>query len=144
MADFVGSQKLADYKQKERRYADQGDGSFSEVVTNKRPGVKVAHAEVTTATTGEIVAAVAGKKIRVLGYTLVVNEATATTVNFARATTNRVTGSPSFVLGAAAEKVISVNAPDGGWLFETPAGERLGLTSSGATDLSVAVVYQEI
>lgn len=107
--------------------------------------VKVAHLDMTTATTTDIVAAVATKKIRVIGWEMNTTEpATVTDVNFVTgAATTRVTGSPRVRLSADQLRA-SRDASTGAWLFETVAGEALRVTQTGATDITVTVVYIEV
>lgn len=112
--------------------------------------VKVAHLDMTTATTTDIVAAVAGKRIRVLRYTICHNEIPGTNnlVNFARgAGTTRVTGSAIHTAVAAAGTIkadVCVEAPEGSFVFETGDGEALRVTNSSASDISVSVTYIEV
>lgn len=106
--------------------------------------VKVKSIDMTTATTTDIVALVAAKKIRVLGYQIFCNESVATNINFVTgAGTTRVTGSPLIKLNTNGQNAI-VTCTTGAFLFETVSGEALRVTQDGATDISIAVQYIEV
>lgn len=86
----------------------------------------------------EIVAAVTGKKIRVLSYVLAVSGAT--TLIWHSASTP-LTGAMQFV-GAVSQPFSSGYNPAGH--FETVAGEALNLESSGAVDADGHISYIEV
>ncbi len=98
--------------------------------------VKRAIIDKATAATHEIVAAVAGKKIRVLGFYAVAAGAVVATWKSA---TTAVTGAMTMATGVA------VHAPPAGFgWFETAAGEALNLTLGGAVQVSGNVIYAEV
>jgi hypothetical protein len=94
--------------------------------------VKRAFATGATATTHPIVAAVAGKKIRVLAFFI-------TTVDGLNLLFK--SGSTTISANIAASGVMSTYCPHG-W-FETAAGEALGFAIDAAESTSVQVVYVE-
>lgn len=103
---------------------------------------KRAFANIATATTdGSVVAAVAGKKIRVLAVS-VTTGATATSTTFNTKPTGAGTAiSATFTLGANGSKEMAFNPT--GW-FETNAGEGLSATTSAAgATTGIHVVYVE-
>lgn len=89
-----------------------------------------------TATTTQLVAAVAGKKYRVLSAIVVTT--LANNINFESGTTDI---SAIFPLGANGGLVLDFN--EHGW-FETVAGEALQFTTSAATACGCSVQYIEI
>lgn len=103
---------------------------------------KFAIANVAAGTTdGAVVAAVSGKKIRVLSYSLSALAAGATTATF----TSKPGGA-----GSAVSPVISLGAngfaaesSDSG-LFETVAGQGLSLTTAAGAGVGVRVTYIEV
>lgn len=103
---------------------------------------KYAFANVAAATTdGAVVAAVAGKKIRVLGVVFVAG-ATATTLTF----TSKPAGAgsaKSCLFANAANGGASLPVNDQGW-FETVAGEGLSATTGAGSTTGVQVVYIEV
>jgi hypothetical protein len=87
----------------------------------------------------EVVAAVAGRRIRVCGYVLSFGG----TVNAKwRSATTDLTGLLYGVLGTAVEAPVGPQQPGGvpGW-FETAVGEALNLNLSGATAVGGHVSY---
>jgi len=84
-----------------------------------------------------VVAAVAGKIIRVLGFVLMNNVATANNVRF-RSATNSI--SCLFGFGAIADGIVYGPYNLHGW-FQTNAGEALNINLSAATAVGVQVVY---
>lgn len=94
---------------------------------------------VATATDHTIVAAVTGKKIRVLSYVIVA--AAAVAVTWKSGSTAR-SGAMSFAANSGI--VVSPAAPSGGSWFETAAGEALVLTLSGAQQVSGHLTYQVV
>ena len=90
--------------------------------------------------TGELVAAIAGRRIRVLGYLMVA--AGAVTVKFQSASTDLTgamtlaTGVPNTAMGGNSLDVI----PD----VETAHGEALNLTLSGAVQVSGWLLYDVV
>lgn len=109
---------------------------------------KVAHLDMTTATTTDIVAAVASKKIRVLAFRVYINEATNTTISFLEgAGATRVPGSPKMVyvtVDTRGNFPFGATAPPGAFEFETTAGNALKVNQTGATDITVTVTYIEV
>lgn len=106
-------------------------------ISNTGYGVVPKYADIDVASAGDntIVAAVTGKKIRVLQYALVVSAAT--TVIWKSGTT-AITGDMSF---AANGGISSSFSPSG--LFETAAGEALVLYLSASNPVSGHLVYAE-
>ena len=98
--------------------------------------VKRAIVNPSTATTTELVAAVANKKYRVVGLAIV--STGANNVNLESGTTDI---SAVFPLGANGGVVLPYN--EHGWA-ETNAGEALQVTTSAATAAGVHVLYVEI
>lgn len=98
--------------------------------------VKTAIANPSTATTTQLVAAVANKKYRVVGLALVTT--LANNVNLESATTD-ITA--VFPLGANGGLVLPYN--EHGWC-ETAANAALQVTTSAATACGVHVLYVEI
>lgn len=88
------------------------------------------------ATDNTIVAAVAGKRIRVLGFGIVA--AGAVTVAFESSTTSALTG----VMSLAANGDLSLTAENPLGLFETVAAELLNMTLGGAVQVSGWLTYQ--
>jgi hypothetical protein len=90
---------------------------------------------------GELVPAVAGKRIVVLGYVIVNNVATAQTVSFQSASTDitGIMGLPSSIGGG-----ISAHAAHGRCLFKTNKGEALNLNVSAATAVAGHVYYMYV
>lgn len=102
-------------------------------------GYDVKHAAIAAASSGSnaLVAAVAGKRIRVLSYTLVA--AAAVTVKFQSAA-NDLTGA----LPLAANGGVSAAGAAGAPLFETNVAEALNVNLGGAIAVAGHVTYQEI
>lgn len=96
-----------------------------------------AKADVSASSTAEVVAAVAGKKIRVLACAFVCG-AVATDATFKSGSTAI---SPIFQNAANAGAVLPPNAL--GW-FETAAGEALNLTTGAGSQTGVLVTYVTI
>ena len=99
---------------------------------------EVKRAFVTTAASGNtaVVAAVTGKKIRVLGYTL--SAVSANNVKFQRGTTDVI---PLHYMGATS----TVSVPyDGHGHCETAVTEALNVNLSAATSVSCLVRYIEV
>jgi len=100
----------------------------------------MAYASISAATSGAgntIVAAVAGKQIRVMGYVL--DSVTAVTIQWFSNTT-ALSGSMS--MGATSTLACPIDNGDG-W-FETAAGEALKMTLGGAVQVSGHLVYRLI
>lgn len=98
------------------------------------------HAAIDAATSGDntIVAAVTGKRIRVLALTLV--SAGAATARFESAAGgDALTGQMTL----AASTVLTLPFNPVGW-FETDAGELLNLELSAAVSVDGCVVYEEV
>jgi len=106
-------------------------------ISNTGYGIVPKYADIDVASAGDntIVAAVTGKKIRVLQYALVVSAAT--TVIWKSGTTP-ITGDMPF---AANGGISSPFSPSG--LFETSAGEALVLNLSAGNPVSGHLVYTE-
>ena len=106
-------------------------------ISNTGYGVVPKYAKIDVASAGDntIVAAVTGKKIRVLQYALVV--AAETTVIWKSGTT-AITGDMTF---AANGGISTPFSPIG--LFETAAGEALVLNLSASNPVSGHLVYTE-
>ncbi len=88
------------------------------------------------ATDNTLVAAVTGKKIRVLGIFVVA--AGAVTVAFESSTTSTLSG----IMSLAANGTLEAHNPLG--LFETVAAELLNMTLGGAVQVSGWLTYQLI
>lgn len=116
------------------------------------PGaVKRVNAQITTATTTELVAAVSGKSIQVLGLALHESAATNTTVII-----QDDAGTPIELFGGTGATIaLSVGGTAGpssvvlpwnprGWM-QTTAGQALDLVNTGTTpDLTALVIYAEV
>lgn len=98
--------------------------------------VKTVISNPSTATTTELVAAVAGKKYRVVSAAIVTTAANS--VNLESGTTDIT---PVYPLGANGGLVLPFN--EHGWC-ETAAGSALQVTTSAATACGVLVQYVEI
>lgn len=111
----------------------QASGTFTE-----GPSTAVKFARIDTAALGatQLVAAVAGKKLRVLNFHLIA--AGAVNVSL-RSAANPITGAYPLVANAGL-------APNGGGfgLCETAAGEALNINLSAAVQVSGAIAYVEI
>jgi hypothetical protein len=94
-------------------------------------------ASISLAASGEVVAAVTGKKIRVLGYVLAA--AGAVSVNWENGTTD-ISGVTSLITGTPVSYAGGWDAP----AVETSAGAALNLTLSGAVQVSGHVTYIEV
>ena len=105
------------------------------------PGpVQQADIDATASGNTQVVAAVSGKKIRVVSV-LVTNKASAKrTVKFQSSTTN-ITASH---MVAADGGGYSRDALPGGWLFETSAGEALNINLDAGGNIGCDVSYQEV
>ena len=99
--------------------------------------VKYAYVDATGSGNTEVVAAVSGKKIRVLGVH--VHAITAVTVHLESATTQI---SSDAAVGATSGWVENVSLPYG-W-FETVAGAALNINLSGAVATGINIVYLEV
>lgn len=103
--------------------------------------MKFAVIDKATATTHEIVAAVAGKRIRVLAYLMVA--AGAVTATWKSAAT-ALTGAMSLITGTPNQGNPLPNSLQGSrGVFETERGEALNLTLGGAVQVSGWLVYEE-
>ena len=106
--------------------------------------IKTAQVTIATGTTdGEVVAAVSGKKIMVLGAYVQVG-ATAQAVQFNSKPAGAGTAiTPNFEFGANGGVILPL-ATDSGW-FETNSGEGLSATTSGAgSNTAILVRYIEV
>lgn len=102
-------------------------------IYNKNATVHYIPISYATASTTELVPALAGNRIYVLSYTLV--SAGAVTATF-KSATDAITGAMSLATGVAASNVDN----DYG-LFRTAEGEALNLTLSGAVQVSGHLAY---
>lgn len=102
-------------------------------------GYDVKHAVIATAAAGatQLVAAVVGKRIRVLGYTLVA--AAAVTAKFQSAT-NDLTGALPLAANGGASPTGAPQVP----LFETNVGEALNVNLGGAVAVAGHLTYMEV
>lgn len=91
-------------------------------------------ASVSLTATGDLVTAVTGKKIRVLGYALVCSAAL--TINFESGTTD-LTGAMEIAANGGVSYAGGLDAP----AFETAAGSKLALTISGTGNVRGHLVY---
>ncbi len=89
----------------------------------------------------ELVAAVSGFKIRVIGCVLTNRDSSVVNVKFQSAA-NDITGSQAHTL-AANGGGWARDAQSGAWLFETVAGEALNINLSAVSDVSVDITYYE-
>jgi hypothetical protein len=106
-------------------------------VEGKGVPVKQAHINVATATNTQLVAAVAGKKIRVTAVTIIC--AGAQGVTFKTATT-ALGGEYSFATNGG----MDVDRTPPNWFMETVAGEALNITTSQAVQTSGSINYIEV
>lgn len=118
-------------------HARQGTGSIYSGDTAITPKFKAVAASASGATT--VVAAVTGKKIRVLGFYLVGNGAVNT--NFQSHTTTSTAAGLNYI--AAAGGGVSVGYSPLGW-FETVAGEALDINLSAAIAVGGQIIYIEV
>jgi len=102
-------------------------------------GVKFAVINKSGATTSQIVAAVSGARIRVLGYVL--SASGAATLTWITGTSTAISGGLEFV-GAALVPFSAGFNPVGH--FQTEIGERLALSSDAAVDADGHLVYIEV
>jgi hypothetical protein len=98
---------------------------------------QIKFASISLAATGTLVPAVTGKKIRVISYVIVA--ASAVSVNFENGTTN-ISGVMDLAANSGIDYVGSRDAP----AFETSSAALLGLTLSGAVQVSGHLTYVEI
>jgi hypothetical protein len=97
-----------------------------------------------TTTDGEVVAAVTGKKIRVLAMWAGNYSAAEATIFFESGTTTAITATMSLAADGAAGAVLILPFSPVGW-FETAAGEALTVSVAGSTPtVGVNIVYIEI
>lgn len=93
-------------------------------------------------TSGELVAAVTGKRIRVLSYLF--SMAVATTVRFDSATT-ALTGAMTTIAGQPFVSPSPINLPGGSvGQFQTEPGEALNVTLGAGQQISGHLVYEEV
>ena len=92
--------------------------------------------------TTDIVAAVAGKRIKVVAYSL---ESVSTTSNTITFQSNAVTGIWTVILLALASSVMGANLaiPEPSFIFGTVAGEKLTLNLSAAINCTYNVSYYD-
>lgn len=100
------------------------------------------YAAINRATSGELVAAVTGKRIRVLSYLFSV--ATTTTVRFDSAATP-LTGAMTATAGNAFPSPSPINLPGGSvGQMQTEPGEALNVTLGAGVQISGHLVYEEV
>lgn len=91
------------------------------------------NADVTLSGSGQVIAGVAGKKIKVFG--IVIGAAADTAITFE---SNATPISGQFPL--AAKGGFTLPESEAGW-FETAAGEALNLEASASTSIGIQVIY---
>lgn len=91
-----------------------------------------------SSTGGDVVAAVVGKRIRVISLFLTITTA-AGTVKFQSGGSTDLTGAMTFAAGG----VQTLPHNPSGW-FQTVAGEKLNMVLASAGQVSGALTYQEI
>jgi hypothetical protein len=113
---------------------------FSGIVHDPKTGSQavVKYAVISTSATASVVAAVAGKKIRVLGYVL----SAAGTVNVKWQSHVTPTNLSGLLYMVANTAISSTPSPLG--LFETVAGEALDLNLSASVAVGGHVTYIEV
>lgn len=119
-------------------FVQQFDGSGSSIMRE----VKTEDVNATGSGNTELVAAVSGAKIRVLGITVTNRASSTVSVKFQSAA-NNITGSGPHLLavdGGGYARDVQTSA----FLWETNAGEALNVNLSGASDVVVDVTYIEI
>jgi len=90
----------------------------------------------------QVVAAVAGKRIRVISYTLITSAAV--TAKWRSASTD-ITGGMAFAANGGSEPSVSILSPGGIFgLFQTEPGEALNLNLSSAVAVGGHLVYIEV
>jgi hypothetical protein len=104
------------------------------VTIHNRTDDNIKFATVSLTATGDLVSAVTGKKIRVLGYLLVCSAAL--TVNFESGTTD-ITGAFEIAANGGISYAGGLAAP----AFETAAGSKLALTISGTGNVRGHLAY---
>jgi hypothetical protein len=97
----------------------------------------VKFAQISAAASADVVAAVPGKKIRVLQYKVVVDAAM--TVKFQSGASTDLTGAMPFAANGGSSDPYS---PVG--LFETAVGEKLNVVLVGAGNIAGHLSYQEV
>ena len=104
--------------------------------------MKYAKIDISASGANQIVAAVTGKKIRVLAYTIIA--AGAVTAKWQTNSTD-LSGAMSLAANGGAAPSVSVLAPGGVYgLFETAPGEALNLNLGGAVNVSGHLTYIEV
>lgn len=100
-------------------------------------------AKIDLAASGDLVAAVSGKKIRVLSYLIV--SAGSVTAKFQSAASTDLTGAMSLVVGVpnACDHAPPVHGMPTGY-FETSQGEKLNLVLSSGVQVSGHLTYVEV
>jgi hypothetical protein len=100
-------------------------------------------AKVDLAASGDLVTAVAGKRIRVLSYKLVA--AGSVTVKFQSGASTDLTGAMSQIVGVpnACDHAPPVHGVPTGY-FETEVGEKLNLVLGGSVQVSGHLTYVEV
>lgn len=99
-------------------------------------------AVINRATSGELIAAVAGKRIRVLAYLFSV--ATTTTVRFDSAAT-ALTGAMTANAGVPFHAAIGQQSVQGAMgILQTEPGEALNVTLGAGVQISGHIVYEEV
>lgn len=136
-ATIDGTNKLAiDANGRAKVSAAQATDTLMNGTTQLTPKFAAINASASGVTT--VIAAVASKKLRILGFFLITNGAV--NVNFqSHTTTTTKTGT----LYCAANGGVSSGFGQFGW-FETVAGEALDINLSGAVSVGGQIVYVEV
>jgi hypothetical protein len=111
-----------------------GDALFDGITSAR---VKAKRVSVSLAASGDLVAAVTGKAIRVVAYSL--SAAGAVTVKFQSNATTDLTGTMSLVTGTPLPGLWNLNGH-----FQTNSGEKLNLVLGGAVQISGWLTYCEV
>lgn len=117
--------------------AKSTDTALREYGTEDGDASPIKFAVISKTATGDLVAAVTGKKIRVLGYQLTASAAF--TANFESGTTD-ITGVMNIPANGALSYAGGREAP----AFETAAGAKLALTLGGTGQVSGFLSYIEV
>jgi len=140
--DFIKSLRtLVDNQEKQMAAFSQGLNESSATKAFRRAldtGVKFAKIDAATSGDNTLVAAVAGKKIRVISL-LLVSSGTVNVRFESGASGTALTGQMNLIANTG----FSMNWNPGGW-FETAAGELLNLELSGATSVDGNLSYVEV
>ena len=102
--------------------------------------LKRADLDATSSGNTQLVAAVTGKKIRVVEVLVTNKDSSTVTTKFQSATTDITAAHMSAASGGGYTRV----APENGWLFETAVGEALNFNLGGAGSVGCDVGYREV